>query len=472
MSVKKSIVNGRVVLADKKPVPSNAYITYVSNSRLSKNRLVVTDNNTGLLRYANLNISSDKHQPIRVTLSNVTKPGKIINVQIAGRIQDFNWNWTPREPIYVGQDGVLTQVKPESPFIWTRIVAVAETTTTIILIPNLPYISLGSGGEGGSVTSAQFNVLSSRVDTNSAEFISTKNNLSNQVSVLTSVLLAEINNREGGDYLLFDEVSNINSSLLAISASISNTRSAVAANSAQMTSAVSSLNSRFTSVNLAIDTVSNTVSAALNSDIPTLSNNISVLYEAIVQLDSALDNTISVVVANSAQMTSADAALSNRISVLSAVVSNTVSAIAANSAQMISSDAALSSKISATSIIALDAASAVDALSAVVSNALSAIQANSVQAASAHGVISNALSGEIAARISVDLVLNNELSSFNVVLLNNTSAIAANSAQMTSLEVELSSRISYLSAGNFIIENRTSDPVSAVTGRIWLRTDL
>lgn len=193
-----------------------------------------------------------------------------------------------------------------------------------------------------------------------------------------------------------------------------------------------SVTSQEMSVAIAVET-SNRVSAdnALSNLISvlsaTLSTTASALSQQISVLSVVVSNTVSAVVANSADVTS----LKNRVSANSAVVSNALSAIAANSAQMTSADNAISN--------------AVSVLSIVVSNAISAITTNSADVTS----------------------LKNRVSANSAILSDHTSAIQANSADATSLKnvvsnlsVQLSLQVSAISTQLSLLK---FPPVESVT---------
>lgn len=137
---------------------------------------------------------------------------------------------------------------------------------------------------------------------------------------------------------------------------------------------------------------------------------------------------------NSAQMTSADNALSAAINVVSAAVvalsaqhtslaasvAGALSAIAANSAQMTSADNAISAAAAAVS-------ARVNSVNTVVSNQGSAIVANSAQMTSADNALSaaiNVVSGVAATALSVANAVSNRLSTWRLDDLADVSASA------------------------------------------------
>ena len=162
------------------------------------------------------------------------------------------------------------------------------------------------------------------------------------------------------------------------------------------------------------------------------------------RLSVSLSGAISSIVANSAQMTSADnansaaaAAVSARLDSTNTVVSNQGSAIVANSAQMTSADNAISAAVNVVSANLVSLRSDVGRISLSVSAAISAIAANSAQMTSADNA-NSAAAAAVSAR----------LDSTNTVVSNQGSAIVANSAQMTSADNAISAAVNVVSAAH------------------------
>lgn len=66
-----------------------------------------------------------------ITIGAVASGAKA-RVQIAGRIVEGSWNWTPNEPIYLGLNGLLTQTPPTGGNI-VRQLGLAETATSMLV---------------------------------------------------------------------------------------------------------------------------------------------------------------------------------------------------------------------------------------------------------------------------------------------------------------------------------------------------
>jgi len=226
-----------------------------------------------------------------------------------------------------------------------------------------------------------------------------------------------------------------------------------------------------------------TVSAAVDVVENALSNEISVRAAAVNVVSNAVSVLSSVVIGNSAQMTSADNAISAAVNALSNVVSNRTSAIVANSAQMTSADNALSAAINIVSnalsneisvrtsavnavsdrlstwtldnlanvsvpsptdsqVLAFNSAAGqwvASTIAAGVGSVTSAeVQAVSVAAASAIASVSVRVDVNSTQMVSADDAISAAVNALSAVVSNRTSAIVANSAQMTSADNAIS----------------------------------
>jgi hypothetical protein len=139
---------------------------------------------------------------------------------------------------------------------------------------------------------------------------------------------------------------------------------------------------------------------------------------------------------NSAQMTSADNAISNAVSLVSvAVVSvnNRISGISTtvtgNSAQMTSADNAISNAVSIVSVAQAATSAAVTSVNNRVSGISTTVTNNSAQMTSADNAISNAVSVETAARTSADNALSNAISAKTISSLIGVSITGATDGQ-------------------------------------------
>lgn len=63
--------------------------------------------------------------------------GDLLSVRTHGILDDSSWTWTPRAPLFLGTNGLLTHVEPAHPA-FSRIVAVAISATSILVDPQPP----------------------------------------------------------------------------------------------------------------------------------------------------------------------------------------------------------------------------------------------------------------------------------------------------------------------------------------------
>ena len=87
--------------------------TYVASTSLSGHR-IVTLNSTGQATYANNNVQLDSNRLVGMTTGAVIGGG-IATVQSMGELTEPGWSWDVSLPVYLGIDGLLTQVTPVSP---------------------------------------------------------------------------------------------------------------------------------------------------------------------------------------------------------------------------------------------------------------------------------------------------------------------------------------------------------------------
>jgi hypothetical protein len=204
----------------------------------------------------------------------------------------------------------------------------------------------------------------------------------------------------------------------------------VAANSAQMTSADNAISNAVSIVSVAAAAASNAASNAL-SVANAASNAASIVSAAVVSVNNRISGV-------SAAHTS-----------LATSVAGAISAIVANSAQMTSADNAISNAVSLVSVVAADARSIANA------------------ASNAASVVSNALSVEIANRISADNALSNFISanfgnqisilSQNISVLSVAANTVSNAVSIVSVAINVVSQaVSVLSQQVSVLSNQLS----------------
>jgi hypothetical protein len=121
------------------PGPAGGYAVGTAASTLSGHR-VVTASPDGTWRYASNDNLADLTAPLWVTTGAVDA-GEQGEAVILGPITEPSWSWTPG-PVYLGVDGMLTQVPPTAPAaVFLAQVGFATSATTLFVARN-PSIKL------------------------------------------------------------------------------------------------------------------------------------------------------------------------------------------------------------------------------------------------------------------------------------------------------------------------------------------
>lgn len=85
----------------------------------------------GGIGYASANNPLHGDDVVGITLQ--AGADELINVQVAGEVEEPSWDWTPQEPIFLGADGLLTQVPPEEPAAFVLVFGFATSPTSIMI---------------------------------------------------------------------------------------------------------------------------------------------------------------------------------------------------------------------------------------------------------------------------------------------------------------------------------------------------
>lgn len=350
-------------------------------------------------------------------------------------------------------------------------VAIAVETSNRISGENALSVRIDTVSNNLSANSVILSNLASAVVANSAQMSVIASALSQQISALSVVVSNQgsaIVANSADVTSLKNVVSNLSVQLSlqisAASTAISNIRSAVQANSADFTSFKVSLNN-FGDVSIASPAdqqvlvynsaagqwVNSTVGGSGSVTSQEVSVAIAVEVSNRISADNALSNLISVL---SATLSTVASALSQQISALSVVVSNANSAIVANSADVTS----LKNRVSANSAVVSVLQSTVATNSADVTSLKNVVSNLSVQLS----LVASALSQQISA---LSVVVSNEISArqaLSVIVSNAQSAITTNSADVTSLKNVVSNLSVQLSLQVSAISTRLSDITSNV----------
>jgi len=91
---------------------SQIRLTGIAESSLSGHR-AVTQNSDGTIRYADNATIEHLHAPIWLT-TGATAPGDLADLLAYGPIHEVSWSWNTG-PIYLGANGLITQIIPTAP---------------------------------------------------------------------------------------------------------------------------------------------------------------------------------------------------------------------------------------------------------------------------------------------------------------------------------------------------------------------
>ena len=329
--------------------------------------------------------------------------------------------------------------------------------------------------------------LSNAISVVNADLVSVRDYLSNAisgilagggVSVTSAAIYAEISNLQsainavssgtGGTVSVTSaELASIDTKL---SDAISVVASQVATNSAQMTSADSSLGNAISVVSHTLVSIDNKLSNAL-SDLThellsidgKLSNALSSTNHELLSLDNKLSNALSAEIADrhsvSAVLETHINAVSNLVSVVSVAAANATSI--ANAASVVAANAT-SIANAASNAVSVEIANRISADN-VLSNAISVVSVAVANATSIANAASNAVSVEVANRQSASAALETHINNVSNAISVVSAAVAANSAQMTSADNAISNAVSVVSAAQLSTWNRVSAILTSAT---------
>ncbi|MFK3740990.1 hypothetical protein [Massilia sp. TN1-12] len=93
--------------------PGGATLEYTAATDVGGHRVVMLDHMAGLV-YASATDLSHMGRVIGVTVA-AAGAGAQCQVQNFDQLEEPSWNWDTSKPVYLGQDGVLTQMQPSLP---------------------------------------------------------------------------------------------------------------------------------------------------------------------------------------------------------------------------------------------------------------------------------------------------------------------------------------------------------------------
>jgi predicted nucleic acid-binding Zn-ribbon protein len=297
-------------------------------------------------------------------------------------------------------------------------------------------------GGSGSVTSANFVSLRSAVQANSAQMTSADNAISNAVSIVSAaqaVTSAAVTSVNQVVSVLSQQISVLSQQVSVISQQVSVLSVRVADNSAQMTSADNAISNAVSIVSAA--------QAATSAEVTSVRNRLSAVSADLTSFKASLNNFGDVstggatsgqaLIYRSASAEWVASAIAGTASVTSAEYLSLVNRVSTNSAQMTSADNAISNAVSIVSAAQAVTSAAVTSINQVISVISQQVSVLSQQ-------VSALSQANSAAHVSI------------------MSAISVNSAQMTSADNAISNAVSIVSAAQAV----TSAAVTSVNNRI------
>lgn len=105
-------------------------VDYVAGEILGGHRAVVLEN--GVIRHADNSNINNAQRVFGITTGSAAAGGAA-HVQVAGEIEEPTWNWDLSLPIYLGREGLLTQIAPEWPASFIIVIAKPVTPTKIFI---------------------------------------------------------------------------------------------------------------------------------------------------------------------------------------------------------------------------------------------------------------------------------------------------------------------------------------------------
>lgn len=323
-------------------------------------------------------------------------------------------------PTWVSAGTIVSVTSAEHVSLADRVSAVsADLTSFKQSINNIGDVSVPSPGDGqvltfnsaaaqwiatsvaagsGSVTSAEYLSLVDRVSVNSAQMTSADNAISNAVSIVsaaqavTSAAVTSVNNRVSA---ISADVTSVKNLISVISQQVSVLSARVEGNSAQMTSADNAISQAVSIVSVA--------QAATSAAVTSVNNRVSAISTDLTSFKQSLNNIgdVSVPTPGDGQVLTFNSAAQQWIatsvaagsgSVTSAEYLSLVDRVSVNSAQMTSADNAISNAVSIVS-------AAQAATSAAVTSVNNRVSAVSTDITSIRGVVEN-LSNNLSAAIN------------------------------------------------------------------------
>ena len=111
---------------------------YPAGSNIGGHRAVIVGVN-GSVEYADANTLSHAYAVLGVTID--ASDGANVTVQRIGEISEPSWNWIPRQPVFLGLNGELTQVPPSPQnAVFSLVLGFASTETKLTVDVSFPIM--------------------------------------------------------------------------------------------------------------------------------------------------------------------------------------------------------------------------------------------------------------------------------------------------------------------------------------------
>ncbi|QEL64793.1 hypothetical protein OTERR_13170 [Oryzomicrobium terrae] len=114
-------------------LPGGSSLTYPAGTALGGHRMVLLDA-TGSAVYADATDPSHALKVLGMTVG-AAVAGYPVDIQTGGEITEPTWSWDVSLPVFLGANGLLTQVVPAAPSAFSLVVGIPLSPTTL-------YVSL------------------------------------------------------------------------------------------------------------------------------------------------------------------------------------------------------------------------------------------------------------------------------------------------------------------------------------------
>ena len=111
-------------------------LTKVAGENLGGHRAVIVDNDNKVY-YGDRTNFAHMYKVVGITRG-AANIGTNVEIQTYGLMTELSWNWIAGQPIFLGTNGLLTQIPPTTGF--SLIIAKALTSTDIFISVKIPII--------------------------------------------------------------------------------------------------------------------------------------------------------------------------------------------------------------------------------------------------------------------------------------------------------------------------------------------